>query len=333
MNKISAKNKFWKNKKVLVTGGAGFLGSWLSSELAGQGAHVVILDIKPKPLFLGAPNDALLEKCVFVRGDVRNAELLHRLFTEHKFGVVFHLAARVLVGEVFADPADALDVNVMGTVRVLEEARMHRNVHVVVASSDKAYGVQKMLPYKEHSPLLGENHPYDCSKSCTDLVARMYAQAYKLSVAVTRCGNIYGGGDLNFSRLIPGTIQALGNDAPIEIRSNGRFLRDYVYVKDAVSAYLTLAEHLALGKSSGEAFNFGNNKPLRVLEVADAIARLLDKTHLKPIILNIAKNEIPDQYLDSSKSRRKLGWKAKYKMEEGLKETIRWYQEYFQEHQ
>lgn len=329
IKKMVANDKSWKNKRVLVTGGAGFVGSWLSAELVARGAHVVILDIKRALPALGKPIDDTLKKSVFVRGDVRNAALLHKLFAKYKFTVVFHLAAEALVGNVLADPALALDTNIMGTVRVLEEARKHRGVHVVVASSDKAYGVHKNLPYKEHFPLLGEHHPYDCSKSCTDLVARMYATVYKLSVAVIRCGNIYGGGDLNFSRIIPGTIEEFLSDRPIHIRSNGLYRRDYVYIKDVVSAYVTLAEHLVRGHGSGEAFNFGNDKPLRVLEVVNTITKLMDKMHLKPIILNNAKNEILHQYLDSSKARRVLGWKPQYNIKEGLGETISWYKQYF----
>jgi len=323
-------DKSWKNKRVLVTGGAGFVGSWLSHKLVARGARVVILDIKRTLPDLGEPYDCVLKKSVFVRGDVRDASLLHVLFAKHKFNVVFHLAAQALVEDVRARPALALDTNIMGTVRVLEESRKHQGVHVVVASSDKAYGVHNALPYKEHFPLLGENHPYDCSKSCTDQIARMYARVYRVSVAVVRCGNIFGGGDLNFSRLIPGTIRELLSDRPIKIRSNGLYRRDYIYINDVVSAYLCIAEQLVRGKSFGEAFNFGNNRPLRVLQVVSIIARLVRKTHLKPIIMNNAKNEILHQYLDSSKSKRVLGWKPKYSIEEGLEETIDWYRRYFQ---
>ena len=332
MKKTDSTDKFWKNKRVLVTGGAGFVGSWMCAQLAAEGAHVVALDIKPALPTLGEPHDRLLRKSVFVRGDVRDPALLHTLFVKHKFDIVFHLAAKALVGDVLLDPALALDTNIMGTVRVLEESRKHQGVHVVVASSDKAYGVHKELPYKEHLPLLGENHPYDCSKSCTDQIARMYANVYKVSVAVVRCGNIYGGGDFNFSRLIPGTIRELENDRPIEIRSNGLYRRDYIYIEDVVSAYLKLAEQLARGKCVGEVFNFGNNTPLQVLEVVGIIARLVDKTHLKPVILNNAQNEILHQYLDSSKAMRVLGWEPEHDIDEGLVKTIVWYRWHLGEH-
>lgn len=323
-------NTFWENKRVLVTGGAGFVGSWLSYTLAAGSAHVVILDSKPTLPSLGEPYDQILKKTVFVTGDVRDAALLHTLFAEHHFDTVFHLAARALVDDVLAHPDDALDTNIMGTVRVLEEARLHPGVTVVVASSDKAYGIHADLPYKENFALRGENHPYDCSKSCTDQIARMYAQVYKLPVVVVRCGNIYGGGDLNFSRLIPGTIRAFLQDKPIELRSDGSFLRDYLYIQDVASAYLSSAEHLAQGKISGGAFNFGNNKPLSVLEVVAIIAKLMNKTHLKPIILNKTKNEIPNQYLDASKSKNVLGWEPAFPVEDGLKEAAKWYTIYFQ---
>jgi len=328
MKTIILNKKFWNGKQVLVTGGAGFVGSWLSYELAVRGARAVILDIKPAIPLLGKPYDRILKKSVFVRGDVRDVSLLHTLFTRRKFDTVFHLAAHVLVDDVLAHPSEALDTNIIGTVRVLEESRRHHGVRVVMASSDKAYGIHKVLPYKEQFPLLGENHPYDCSKACADQIARMYARVYKLPVAVARFGNIYGGGDLNFSRLIPGTIQALLHEKPIELRSDGSYRRDCVYIQDVVSAYLCLAEHLASGKVSGEAFNFGHNKPLRVLEMVNLISQLMNKTHLKPIILNKAKNEIPDQYLDASKSRRVLGWQPQYKIERGLQETIKWYQQF-----
>ncbi len=325
MKTIVSNKKFWKDKRVLVTGGAGFVGSWLSYELAARGARVVILDIKPALPLLGEPHDRILKKSVFVKGDARDASLLRTLFTRHKFDTVFHLAAHVLVEDVLAHPSEALDANIIGTVRVLEESRKHRNISVVVASSDKAYGIHKVLPYKEHFPLLGENHPYDCSKACADQIARMYAGVYKLPVAVARFGNIYGGGDPNFSRLIPGTIRALLNGKPIKLRSDGSYRRDCVYIKDVLSAYLCLAEGLAQGKVFGEAFNFGHNKPLRVLEIVNLISKLMNKKHLKPIVLNKAKNEIPHQYLDSSKAMDILGWQPQYEIREGLQETIEWY--------
>lgn len=318
-------DKFWKGKRVLVTGGAGFVGSWLSCKLVAKGARVTILDIKPKMPNLGEPYDRIFKKSLFVKGDVRDALLLSKLFTRNKFNTVFHLAAHVLVEDVLANPAEALEVNIIGTVRVLEESRKHRNISVVVASSDKAYGIHKTLPYKEHFALLGENHPYDCSKSCEDQIARMYARVYKLPVVVARFGNIYGGGDYNFSRLIPGTIQALLNEKPIELRSDGSYRRDCVYIQDVILAYLCVAENLAQGKISGEAFNFGHNKPLRVIEMVKMISNLMNKNHLKPIILNNMKNEIPHQYLDASKAKNILGWRPRYEMEDGLRETIKWY--------
>jgi CDP-glucose 4,6-dehydratase len=329
---IVSTDKFWKNKRILVTGGAGFVGSWLSYELANRDASVVILDTKPAMRFLGEPSDSILRKTLFVRGDVRDASLLHTLFMRHGFDVVFHLAAHVLVEDVLTRPGEALDTNIMGTVRVLEESRKHRGVSVIVASSDKAYGIHENLPYKEHFPLFGENHPYDCSKSCADQIARMYARVYKLPVVVTRCGNIYGGGDMNFSRLIPGTIRALLHEKPVELRSDGLHRRDYVYIQDVVSAYLSAAEHLTYGKVSGEAFNFGYNKPLQVFEVVDLISKLTGKTHLKPVVVNNARNEIFHQYLDASKSGNVLGWRPQYGIEKGLRETIDWYIPYFQKH-
>lgn len=330
MKKSISDRTSWKDRRVLVTGGAGFVGSWLCHESAFQGARVVILDIKQTMPALGEPYDSVLKKTVFVNGDVRDASRLRTLFAEYNFDTVFHLAAYALVDEVLENPSDALDTNIMGTVRVLEESRKHSGVRVVVASSDKAYGIHTILPYEEHFSLLGENHPYDCSKACTDQIARMYAQVYKLPIAVARCGNIYGGGDLNFSRLIPGTIRALLHEMPIEIRSDGTYRRDYIYVRDVVSAFMRLAEELDSTGISGEAFNFGHNKPLEVLEVVALISKLMNKTHLKPIVLNTCKNEIPHQYLDASKSRSMLNWQPMHEIENCLAETIEWYRFYFQ---
>lgn len=322
---------FWRGRTVLVTGGAGFIGSWLSLELLSCGARVVILDIKKQLPILGGARDAVLKKAVFVRGDVRDGKLLRALLTRYSFHTVFHLAAEAIVGDVLLSPAKGLDTNIRGTIEVLEAARtapQKKRVQVIVASSDKAYGSHKKLPYKEDFGLLGSGHPYDCSKGCADSIARMYAHVYAVPISVLRCGNVYGGGDMNFSRLIPDAIRSFRKERQIELRSDGSYKRDFIYVKDIVNAYLSVAEIFAKKDIIGEAFNFGNDKPFSVLEVINALTGLMKKRHLTPVILGTARNEIRDQYLDSRKARRILGWRPSYTLLKGLGETIPWYEEY-----
>jgi len=330
---IAQQHTFWLGRPVLVTGGAGFIGSWLSHGLLKLGARVVILDIKKQLPYLGGSMDKVLRKAVFVRGDVRGSKVLERVFARHRVETVFHLAAKTLVQEAEEHPALALETNVGGTWQVLETVRKIKawKVQVIVSSSDKAYGEHATLPYEEDFPLLGEN-PYDCSKSCADRIAHMYATAYGLPLCITRCANVFGGGDLHFSRLIPGTIRSLLLDKPVEIRSDGLSQRDYVYVKDVVEAHLNVAYALAEQKISGEAFNFGSAKPLKTLDVVNRIAKAMQKDHVKPVILATARHEIKNQYLDASKARRVLAWEPRHSFEQGIRETILWYQQYFQSH-
>ncbi len=265
------------------------------------------------------------------RGDVRDQAFLERVLGEYEASVVLHLAAQTIVGIANRNPVSTFETNVAGTWTLLEAARRSPTVtSIVVASSDKAYGTPDALPTTESASLHGD-HPYDVSKSCADLIARSYALTWKLPVAITRCGNFYGGGDLNWNRIVPGTIRSiLRGEAPV-VRSDGRFVRDYIYVDDAASAYLSLARSLATDRAiAGEAFNFSNGKPAAVLAVVERILALM-KSDLKPVVRNEASNEIREQYLDASKAERVLGWRAEWTLDAGLARTIEWYREFFRE--
>ncbi len=312
---------------MLVTGATGLLGSWLTSWLVEQKAEVVALvrDAVPRANFvrLGLDNQVNV-----VRGGLEDYQLLERTINEYEVEVIFHIAAQTLVGIANRNPISTFTSNIQGTWNLLEAARRHTGLRaLVVASSDKAYGTQAELPYREEAPLVGR-HPYDVSKSCVDLIAQSYWHTYQLPVSVTRCGNFYGGGDLNFNRIVPGTIRSLHQGERPIVRSDGTLRRDYVYIKEAVSAYVTLAEHMLNGKSIGECYNFSTNHPLRVIEIIEEISRLMGRTDLSPVIQNQATNEIPDQFLDGSKASKELGWSPHYTLEEGLRETIAWYQEF-----
>lgn len=317
--------EFWKGRNVFVTGATGLLGSSLVEELLGRGANVVCLvrDWVPQSRFVG---ERMLDRAVVVRGELEDHPLLLRAINEHEIDSVFHIAAQAIVGTAHRSAMSTFEANVRGTWNLLEAcvACPKKIERVVVASSDKAYGVHDKLPYTEDAPLQGR-FPYDVSKSCADLIAFSYFHTYEVPVAVTRCGNLFGPGDLNFNRLIPGTIRsALLGESPI-IRSDGTFVRDYFYVRDAVDAYLTLAEHLPSEGAVGEAFNFGTETPLSVVQVVEKILEVMKRTDLQPTILNEATHEIPAQYLDCTKARERLSWKPPRTLEEGLGETIEWY--------
>ncbi len=329
---MSGSKSFWRNRNVLVTGGAGFIGSWLSHDLVSRGARVVVLDIKKRLPYLGEGQSVLLKKCMFVNGDVRDESLLRLLFKKHSLQTVFHLAARAIVPDVLEHPEESLDTNVRGSWLVLEAFRKWgpKKGQVIVASSDKAYGVHKKLPYREEFGLNGSGHPYDCSKSCADSIARMYARVYSVPVCVMRCGNVYGGGDTNFSRLVPDTVRSLLRNEGVKVRSDGKHKRDFLYINDAVAAYTCAAEGMHAKKvGNGEAFNFGNNKPIAVLDIVRLIMRLMKKEHLHPVILSLDRYEIKDQYLDVRKAKQLLGWKPEYTFAAGIQETIDWYQDFF----
>jgi CDP-glucose 4,6-dehydratase len=317
----------WRRSRVFVTGASGLLGSALVPELLARGADVTVLlrDWVPASRFLQSD---LTARVNVVGGDLLDLPLLVRALNEYEIDTVFHLGAQTIVGTAARSPLSTFESNVRGTWNLLEGCRLNARLvrRVVVASSDKAYGAHERLPYTEDTPLLGR-FPYDVSKACADLIALSYYHTYCTPVVVTRCGNLWGPGDLNYNRLIPGTIRsALLDERPI-IRSDGSFRRDYFYVRDAVSAYLTLAEGMATATVAGEAFNFGNERPYTVLEVVERILTFMGKSHLTPVIQNQAAEEIPSQYLDCAKARRVLNWTPQYEFEAGLAETIPWYRE------
>jgi CDP-glucose 4,6-dehydratase len=295
--------------------------------LVDAGASVVglIYDEDPNSMLV---RSGYLDRIIRVNGDVTDERLVTRMTSQYQPRTVFHLAAQSQVGMALRDPWTTFETNVRGTWNILEAARLQADhPHVIVASSDKAYGMQKELPYVEKSPLQGR-FPYDTSKSCADLIAISYGQTFKLPVSVTRSGNIYGGGDLNWDRIVPGTIRgALRGERPV-LRSDGTMTRDYVYVQDIVAAYLALGEHMEDPAIQGEAFNFGRDDPKTVLEIMQAALDAAGRPDLKPIILNEAKHEIQDQYLDATKAKRMLGWVARYTLEAGLRETADWYCEF-----
>lgn len=320
---------FWKHKTVFVTGATGLMGSWLVKALLHEGADVVALvrDQAPRSMLI---REGLISRIAVVNGDLESLSTMRRAIAEYQPHTVFHLAAQPLVQVAKLDPVGTLRANVAGTWNVLEACRLAGKSNIVVASSDKAYGANPTLPYLETHPLQGR-YPYDVSKSCADLITQMYAATYGLKTAIARCGNLFGGGDLNFSRTIPGVIQATLAGERFVIRSDGKFVRDFLYVKDAAQSYLTLGERLAVPESgaapsiSGEAFNFGLGLRLTVLDIVAMVLRLMGRSDLEPIIQNNASAEIREQYLDASKARKILTWEPKYNMESALEETIAWY--------
>ncbi len=326
---MGSRMNFWTDKNVFITGCTGFLGSHMAKELVLSGANVtgLVRDRVPRSNLYDGEE---YKKINMVYGELEDRPLLERVLGEYEIDTVFHVAAQAIVGVANRNPVGTFETNIQGTWNLLEAARRSPLIkRLVVASSDKAYGDQEQLPYDESMPLCGK-HPYDVSKSCTDLIAQTYHRTYGLPVCITRCGNLYGGGDLNFNRIIPQTIRSIEKgDSPV-IRSDGTFIRDYFYVEDAVKAYLLLGEKMNDLKLEGEAFNFSNEIQLTVLDLVNKILELM-KSDLKPIILNQGTNEIRHQYLSAKKAREVLGWKSAYTLEEGLEKTIAWYRNYFWE--
>ncbi len=321
-------SEIWIGKHVLVTGGTGLVGSWLVRRLVDRGAYVVCLirDWDPQSELI---RSGTIKRTSVVNGRLEDYDVLERAIAEHEIDTVFHLGAQAIVGTALRSPLATFESNIRGTYNLLDACRVHRDIvkRVVVASSDKAYGSSEVLPYTEEMPAQGR-HPYDVSKSCTDLLASTYHATYELPVAIARCGNIYGGGDLNWSRVVPGTIRSLhGGQRPV-LRSDGTFLRDYVYVGDAVDVYLRIAEGLSRPEIWGEAFNFGPEKPSSVREIVSQIGEVMGRSDLEPVILNEAKAEIRDQYLDSSKAVRLLGLRPTTSLTAGLCETVAWYEKF-----
>jgi len=319
---------FWLDRPALVTGASGLLGSWLVKRLLAWRAEVVCLvrDWVPQSELV---RKGLMGRVRVVRGDVRHQALLERLLGEYEIATVFHLAAQTIVPTANRNPVSTFDTNIRGTWALLEACRRSPCVaQIIVASSDKAYGAHAHLPYDETMPLQGR-HPYDVSKSCADLLARAYAATFGLPVVVTRCGNFYGGGDLNWNRIVPGTVRSLLRGERPVIRSDGAYVRDYFYVEDAAAAYMLLAQRLGENPElKGEAFNFSNESQLSVVELVRLIQKLMRST-LQPDIRNQAANEIPCQYLSAAKARQVLGWQPLFTLRQGLRRTINWYRDYF----
>ncbi len=320
---------FWRDRPVLVTGATGLLGSWLVKRLLVLEADVVALvrDWVPQSEMVSG---GLLDRVKVVRGDVRDGPLLERILGEYEIDTVFHLAAQTIVGIANRNPLSTFETNIGGTWALLEACRRSPRVQqIVVASSDKAYGDHDDLPYDEDTPLVGR-HPYDVSKSCADLIAQSYARTYGLPVCVTRCGNLYGGGDLNWNRIVPGTIRSvLHGERPV-IRSDGQFIRDYFYVEDGAIAYTDLAQKMSLDRQLiGECFNFSNELQVTVLDLVNQILSQLG-ADLEPDIRNEATGEIRHQYLDAGKARTRLGWEPAFSLAAGLDRTIAWYRAFFE---
>jgi CDP-glucose 4,6-dehydratase len=320
----------WSGRRVLVTGATGIVGSWLVKRLIAERAQTIVLvrDWDPQSELVRSGDIAAT---TVVNGRLEDYGSVERAINDHEVDTVFHLGAQPIVQTALRNPLPTFEANIRGSYNLLEACRVHRALvqRVVVASSDKAYGDGPSLPYTEDMPVNGR-HPYDVSKSCTDLLALSYGHTYELPVTVARCGNIYGGGDLNWSRIVPGTIRSLYHGERPIIRSNGLFTRDYIYVQDVVDAYLSLAERCTEDGVRAEAFNFSPETRVSVLEITKVLQRLMRREDLAPVILDQARAEIRDQYLDASKAKRVLGWTARHKLEAGLAETIHWYERFLE---
>jgi CDP-glucose 4,6-dehydratase len=326
----SGSRDFWQDRPTFVTGCTGLVGSWLTAALVDAGAAVTGL-VRDEVPFSQLRHSGYVDRIVVVRGSVAEYELVERVLNEYEIETVFHLAAQTIVTIANRAPLSTFESNVKGTWTVLEAARRSPTVNrLVIASSDKAYGTPPTLPYTEETPLQGR-HPYDVSKTCADLIGQAYALSYDIPLAIARSANTYGGGDLNWNRIVPGTIRSALKGEPPIVRSDGTPLRDYLYVKDAARAYMTAAEQLDREQVQGGPFNFGTNHPRSVIEIVRAIIELSEHPELEPQVLDEATNEIQDQYLDSTKAKRILGWEPAYSLEDGLKETIDWYRSFLEE--
>lgn len=327
MGVTESSRAFWQDRPTLVTGATGLVGGWLVKRLLELGADITCLvrDWVPQSELVRAGR---LDSVKVARGDVRDQAMLERVLGENEIDTVIHLAAQTIVGIANRNPVSTLETNIAGTWSLLEACRRSPKVkQIVLASSDKAYGEHDQLPYDETFALQGR-HPYDVSKSCCDLIAQAYAETYGLPVCITRCGNFYGGGDLNWNRIVPGTIRSILRGQNPVIRSDGLFVRDYFYIEDGAAAYTLLAERLAADPTlRGQAFNFSNESQVTVRELAEKILGLM-ASDLVPEVRNEASNEIRNQYLNAEKARTQLAWKPLFTLDEGLERTIRWYRDF-----
>jgi CDP-glucose 4,6-dehydratase len=321
--------EFWQDRRIFITGASGLVGGWLVEALLENRADVVVLlrDWVPGSRLI---TSKLLEKATIVRGDLADPKNLERILAEYEIQSVIHLAAQTIVPIANKNPLSTFESNIAGTWNLLESCRSIKTIQsIVIASSDKAYGDVSELPYKEDMPLRAL-YPYDVSKACADMISISYAKTFDMPIAITRCGNFFGGGDLNWNRIIPGTIRSIIRGQSPIIRSDGNLVRDYIYVEDAVSAYMTLTEALTLNPTlAGEAFNFSNGTQRNVLELTKTVINILG-SNLEPLIQGHNHGEIQEQYLDSIKATTKLGWVPRYGLEEGLKKTVSWYKNYLE---
>ena len=319
---------FWINRKVLVTGANGFLASWLVKNLLENGAEVIALNFQ-KNILSVFEDEHLNEHCKVVFGSILNFDLLMQILTEHEVQTIFHLGAQAICDVAIEKPALTLDINIRGTINVLEAVRLiNPEISVVVASSDKAYGTHEKLPYLETFSLCGE-FPYEVSKSCADLIAQMYFKTYSIPIAIVRSGNLYGGGDSHFSRVMPNTIWRINHGQQPIVMNNS--IRDYLFVEDAAIGYQIIGENLP-EKVAGESFNMGHGRPISVVEVITLILEEMGRTEIKPFYSNLRKQEIIEQYLSNIKIGQKIGWVPKVDLEEGIKRTVEWYLKFFDNH-
>jgi len=328
VDRQQSKSGFWHGRRALVTGATGIIGSCLVHELLRLECHVVALvqDLDPQSELCRSGD---INRVSVVNGSLDDFSTLQRAIGGKEVDVVFHLGAQTIVGHAQKFPLLTFESNVRGTYNLMEACRLQGESapRVVIASSDKAYGEASTLPYTEDMPLNGRN-PYDASKACADIIAQSFQHTYGLHAAIIRCGNVFGGGDLNWSRIVPGTIRSLMRKEQPIIRSDGSYLRDYIYVGDVAQAYIRAVECLDDASVKGAAFNISNESPVSVLELVQAIQKIMGCEHLEPVILNSAHGEIKDQYLSATKAKELLGWKPIYDLDQGLTETVQWYQDF-----
>ena len=327
--KVQGSATYWSSKRVLVTGASGMVGSWLTQWLAGSGAYTVafIADTDPQSELV---RSGTINEVHVANGRLERYDDIERAINNHEVDSIFHLGAQPIVGAADRAPRHTFESNIQGTWNLLDACRVLSPLvkRIVVASSDKAYGTQPVLPYTEDMSMNGD-HPYEVSKSCTDLISTTYARTYGTPVTIARCGNIYGGGDLNWNRIVPGTFRSLLRGEQPVLRSDGTFVRDYLHVDDIVSAYLTLGEQTDKPEFAGQGFNFSDESPLSVMQIYKAICEAAGRKDTEPLILNAASSEIKDQYLDSTKAHNVLGWRASVTLEAGLKRSFDWYRNFF----